>query len=119
MSLKLRIDSIGVRSRVARWTPADSISIARMPRAVDIHGKSTFGSFTSRSLEAIGPALNLGGLGLTPLPWCSCSFSRTSRCQVLGPYNFLGAQWTAGLRGNFAHQSPNSASRALRFATPA
>src|SRR5690349_5361633 len=40
MSLMPRIVSMGVLLRVARWTPADSISIAWMFRAAAIQGKS-------------------------------------------------------------------------------
>src|SRR4051812_1027595 len=55
MSLMPRIASIGHRSCAARYTPPDSISTASRLRAVVIQGNSTVGSFTKRSLDAMGP----------------------------------------------------------------
>src|SRR4051794_26988159 len=68
MSLMPRIASIGQRSRAARYTPPDSISIARRLRAVWSQGISSSGSFTSRSLEAIGPAAYAGARAIVSGP---------------------------------------------------
>src|SRR6266404_8639511 len=87
-----------------------------MPRAVVIQGNSTLGSFTSRSLESMGPALNVGGFAGSPLPKCDFRVPRTCRRQVVGPYNRFGAQVTLGLGGSSSHQLPSSDSRAPRFA---
>src|SRR5260370_20958212 len=90
-----------------------------MPRAVVIQGNSTLGSFTSRSLEAMGPALNVGGFAGTPLPKCDFRVPRTCRRQTVEPYSRFGAQVTLGLEGSSSHHLPSSDSRALRLAIPA